>query len=99
MKSFSADGDGHRVPSEALLDAFEIGEHQFGFDGLGVGDGIDVAFDMGDVVVLEAAQHVGDGVDLPDVGEKLVAQPLPFGGALHQPGDVHELDHRGQLRP
>ena len=31
---------------------------------------------MGDVVILEAAQHMHDGVDLADVGEELVAQPF-----------------------
>jgi len=90
LKSFSADGDGHRVPSEALLDAVENGEHQFGFDGLGIGDGVDAAFDMGDVVVLEAAQDVGDRVAFADVGEELVAEALALGGAFDQARDVHE---------
>ncbi len=45
---------------------------------------------MGDVVVDEAAQHIGDGVALADVGEKLVAQALTRRGAAHQAGDVDE---------
>ena len=59
---------------DAPLEALEVGEHQLGLDGLGVGDRIDAALDMGDVVILEAAQHMDDGVDLADVGEELVAQ-------------------------
>ena len=49
---------------------------------------------MGHVVVLEAAQHVGDGVDLADVAEELVAEPFALGGAAHQPGDVDEGEPR-----
>ena len=75
---------------DALLEAVEIGEHQLGLDGLDVGDRIDLALDMGDVVVLEAAHHMRDGVDLADMGEELVAEPLALGGAAHQAGDVDE---------
>src|SRR5437667_3371041 len=49
------------------------------------------------VRVLEAADHVDDGVHLADMGEELVAQALALRGALHEPGDVHELDDRGDF--
>ena len=45
---------------------------------------------MGDVGILEAAHHVGDGVDLADIAEELVAEPLALGGAAHQARDVDE---------
>ena len=48
--------------------------------------------DVMDVRILEAAHHLDDGVDLADVGEELVAEPLALARALHQAGDVHELD-------
>ena len=75
----------------ALFQAVEIGQHQLGLDRLGVADRIDAAFDMGDVGILEAAQHVDDGIDLADIGEELVAQALALAGAAHQPGDVDEF--------
>ncbi len=75
---------------DALLEAFEVGEHQLGLDRLGIGDRIDLVVDMLDVVVLEAAQHMDDRVDLADVAEELVAQPLALGGAAHEAGDVDE---------
>ncbi len=85
---------------EPALDRLEVGEHQLGLHRLGVGHRVDAALDMGDVVVLEAAQHVGDGVDLADVGEELVAEPLAARGAAHEPGDVDEgqprRDHPGR---
>ena len=78
----------------ALLQAVEIGEHQLGLDGLGVGDRIDAALDMDDVVILEAAEHIGDGVDLADHGEELIAEAFALGGAAHEAGDVDEGEPR-----
>ena len=75
---------------DALLQAVEIGEHQLGLDGLGVGDRIDAALDMDDVVILEAAEHIGDGVDLADHGEELIAEAFALRCAAHEPGDVDE---------
>ena len=49
---------------------------------------------MLDVLVLEAAHHVDDGVDLADVVEELVAEAFTLARALHQSGDIDEL-HRG----
>ena len=77
-----------------LLDRVEVGERELGVDRLDVGHRIDLAGDVHDVRVLEAAHHVRDGVGLADVGEELVAEALAFRGAGHQPGDVDELDHR-----
>ncbi len=55
-------------------------------------DRIDPALDMGDVVVLEAAQHMRHGIDFADIGQELVAQAFALGGAAHQAGDVDEGD-------
>ncbi len=74
------------------LDAVEIGKEQLGLDRLGVADRIDRALDMGDVAVLEAAQDMGDRLDLADMGEELVAETLALRGAAHQAGDVDEFE-------
>ena len=61
---------------ERLAPAFEtlqIGEHELGLHRLGVAGGIDGPFHMGDVAVLEAAQHMGDGVDGANVAQELIA--------------------------
>ena len=79
---------------DAPLQAVEIGEHQLGLDGLDVGDRIDLAVDVGDVAVLEAAHHMRDRVDLADIGEELVAEPLAFRGAAHEAGDIDEGEPR-----
>ena len=72
----------------------QVGERQLGVDDLDVGQRIDAAGDVHDVVVLEAAHHVRDRIGLADVREELVAEALALRGAGHQAGDVDELDRR-----
>ena len=67
---------------------------ELGLDRGDVAHRIDLAFDVNDVVVVEAAHHVGDRVDLANVRKKLVAEPLPFRRAAHQSRDVDEVDRR-----
>ena len=38
---------------------------------------------------------MGDRIDLTDMGEELVAQPLPPARALDEPGDVDEIELGG----
>jgi len=84
---------------QAPLEAVEIGEHELGLHRLSVANGIDGTFHMGDVAVLEAAQHMGDGVDGADVAEELVAQAFAAGRAAHETGDVDEFElGRNDLR-
>ncbi|MNZ98175.1 hypothetical protein D3C78_1174520 [compost metagenome] len=76
----------------AALKAFEIGEHQLGLDGFGIGHGVDAAFDVGDVIILEAAQNVNHGVHFTDIGEELVAEAFALRCTAYQAGDVDEGD-------
>ena len=50
---------------------------------------------MGDVAVVEAAEHVDDRIRVPDVPEEFVPQPFTFRGALDQSGDIDDLDRGG----
>ena len=77
---------------DAPLEAFEIGEHQFGFDRGDVGQRVDAALDMGDVAVLETAHDVGDCVAFANIGEKLIAEPFAFRGAAHEAGNVDKRE-------
>ena len=46
-----------------------------------------------DIRVLEVTDHLADGIALADVGQELVAQACALGsGALHQTGDIDELN-------
>ncbi len=54
---------------------------------------------MDDVFVLKHADDFRYRRDFPDVGKKLIAKPLPFGCAFHEPCDVGELHNcRNHLR-
>ena len=65
-------------------------------DRLDVACGDDLAVDVDDVAVLERAHDLADRVGLADVGEELVAQPLPLARTAHDAGDVDEGDRRRQ---
>ena len=76
------------------LQALQIGQQQLGLHQLGVAQRVDIALDMGDVAILEAAQHLQHRVDLADRPQELVAQPFALGGTAHQPGNVLDLELR-----
>src|SRR3546814_6206717 len=65
--------------------------------GLGIAERVDRALDVGHLA-LEAAQHVDDGVDLADVGEKLVAEALALGGAAHERSEEHTSELQSLMR-
>ena len=79
---------------ETALEVLDVRKDQLEVDGLDVTGRIDRAFNVHDVLVVEAADNVNDGVNLADVGQELVAKALTLACAAHQTGDVHELDHR-----
>ena len=79
----------------APLHHLHVGHDELQVDDVDVPDGVRSALHVDDVLVVEAAHHMDDGVGLPDVGEELVAQALAPGGPLHQARDVHELDDGG----
>ena len=77
-----------------LLAGVEVGEHELGLDNLRVGQRVDAALHVRHILVLEAAQHVGDRIDLADVREELVAEALALGGPAHEAGNVDEGEPR-----
>ncbi len=82
----------------ASLDGLEVLELQLIIDDLLVAHRIDRAVDMGDVVVVEAAEHMQDGIGLADIGQELVAEAFSLRGALDEAGDVYDLDGRRNHR-
>src|SRR3546814_9626411 len=58
------------VAGDGLVDRLQVRQRQLGIDRLDVGDRIDLVVDMDHVVVLEAAHHVGDRIDLADRSEE-----------------------------
>ena len=50
---------------------------------------------MGDIAIVKTAHHMDDGIGGADIAEKLVAQPLSFGGPLYQACNVDKFDDSG----
>ena len=68
-----------------------VREDQFQIDGFDVRRRIDSAVHVDDVVILEAANHMHNGIHLTNVAEELVSQSLALGSALDQTGNVHKF--------
>ncbi len=77
------------------FDRLQVGQRQLRVDDLDVRKRIQAARHVHNVVVLETADDMGDGVCLANVRQELVAEPLPFRSTGHQPGDVHEFHGGG----
>ena len=50
---------------------------------------------MDNIGVLEAADHMNDGVYFTYVGQELVAQAFAFGSSFHKTGNIYKFDHCG----
>ncbi len=87
--------DGLRETLQAPLDELEVGEDELEVDVGDVARGVDAPLHVLELVVLEAAHDVHQGVDLAQLVEIQVGAALPF---LH-PRDVDELDGRGRVAP
>src|SRR3546814_9746005 len=84
ISDWSSDVCSSDLIGHSLFKALKVREHQLRFDGFRVGDGIDLAFDMGDVIFDEAAEHMHDRIHFPDIGVELIAQTPSPGGTAHQ---------------
>ena len=80
---------------DAALDGLQVAQLQLQVDDFLVANGIDGAVNMGHIIVIEATQHMDNGVSLTDVSQELVAQALATAGTLDQTGDINDFDRRG----
>ena len=77
---------------DLLLNDGKVRERQLRIDDFNIGSRIHFAGHMNNVVVLEAADDMGNGVALTDVGEELIAKAFALARAGNQTGDVDEFD-------
>ena len=84
---------------DAVFHGFEVFQLQLCVDDFLVAYGVHRAVHVDDVAIVEAAQHVDDGVALADVAQELVAESFTFAGALHQSGNVYDVTHGGYDTP
>ena len=85
-----------RLLLELSLNGLKVLKLQLGVDNLLVFHRIDAGAALThDVVVVEATQHVYNGVGLADVAEELVTKSLTLRGTLNESGDVDNLASSG----
>ena len=80
---------------QPVFNGIEIGQDQLHGHDLAVPVRIDAAVHMDDILVLKTADHMDDRIDLPDMPEKLVAEPLPLARPLDQTRDIDKF-HLGR---
>ena len=91
-----ADGGNLRLLLELSLYGLEVLKLKLGVDDFLVLYGVYACAALTyDVVVIEAAEHVDDGVSLTDVSEELIAETLALGCTLNESGDVYYLAGSG----
>ena len=76
------------------FDRREIGQREFGVDGLNVRQRIDFAGDVDNVFIFETAHDMRNRISLANVGEELVAETFALGRTCDQPRDVDEFHDR-----
>ena len=70
----------------------EVGEHELCIDHFSITHRVDVREDVCYIRLGEAADEMDDGVHLPDLAQKLIAEAFALAGALDQTSDVDETD-------
>ena len=88
---------------DAAVDHLKVGHDELQVDRLNVAEGIDgdvragVGHDVHDVLIVEAAHDVDNGVRAADVLEELVAEARALARALDKTRDVDKFDDGGSL--
>lgn len=88
---------------DAAVDHLKVGHDELQVDRLNVAEGIDgdvrarVGHDVHDVLIVEAAHDVDNGVRAADVLEELVAEARTLARALDEARDVDKFDDGGSL--
>ena len=83
---------------DPLLQGLHIGQDQLGLDNVDIALRIDSAFDVDNIFVVEASNHVKDRIDFADIGQEFVSQPFAFRCTLDEARDVYNFADRGNHR-
>ena len=75
----------------AALQHLQIREDELQVDGLYIAHRVNAPVHVHHIVIIEAPDHMDNGVALPDVGQELISQALTLGRALDQARNIHEF--------
>ena len=81
--------------AQAVLNRFEIFQLKFCVDDFFVAHGVYAAVHMHHVVIVEAAQHMDNGVRFANIAEELVAETFTLRCAFYEACDVYDF-HGGR---
>ncbi|OPX95224.1 MAG: hypothetical protein A4E58_02183 [Syntrophorhabdus sp. PtaB.Bin006] len=81
--------------TEPVLNDLQIGDNDLRLNDVHVPSRVHVIVNMGHILRAETTQHVGYGVYIPNVGEKLISQPLAFVGVLDKTRYVDKFNRSG----
>ncbi|MNC33750.1 hypothetical protein D3C75_821560 [compost metagenome] len=76
---------------QTLLHGLHICQDQLQVDGFDIAKRVHLAGHVGDVLILEAAHHVDNGIHLADMGQELVAQTLALTCAFYKTGNIDKF--------
>lgn len=71
--------------------SFNILLQQLLTDNVHITAGIDVSLHVSDILVIEAAEHVENGIHSTNVGKESISQTSTLGSALHQSSNIGNL--------
>ena len=80
---------------DATLYGFKIGKNKLGFDGFDVAEWIHRFLNVGDVGIVEAANHMQYGIDISNVAQEFVAEAFTLGGAFYKTRNINNLNRCG----
>ena len=79
---------------DPALDHLQIRHDQFQIDNRNIPLRVRGPLHMDHILVVKTADHMDNGVCLPDIRKKLVAQPFAPARAFDQSGNVHKFHNR-----
>lgn len=82
---------------ESLLDELDILDAQLLADDIQVTGGVDITLDVNNLSIVEAANHLEDGIDGANVGQERVTETSTSGGTASQTGNIVHSQVGGNL--
>jgi hypothetical protein len=86
---------------QSFFHGIKVGKSQFSLDYLDIPDRVDAAVYMDYIFIFKTPNYVDNGVNRPDMSEKLVAKPFASARPLDETGDIEDFDggRQNPLRP
>ena len=78
-----------------FFNGFHICKAQFGVDNFNVTQGVNAAFNVGDVAIFKATYNLSNSIYFADVCQEFVTQAFALGSAFYKTSNIYEAHCRG----